>query len=376
MSTLSPGAAPASSRRLPDEALRAATRASDLAACRARLSGGSRTFLAASLLLPAGVRAHACALYAFCREADDAIDAQEGGPEAIDSLRERLALVYAGTPLPLATDRALTGVVARCGVPRAFFEALLEGFEWDARGRRYETLEALHDYATRVAGSVGAMMALVMGVRSPQGVARACELGVAMQLSNIARDVGEDGRMGRLYLPRQWLREAGIDPDAWLAAPVFTPALGTVVQRVVSAADLLYRRVDAASACIPVACRPGIRAARLLYAEIGQQVLRNGFDSVSRRARVTRSRKLALLLAALAHPFAGRAAHAEPLAGTAFLVDAVRDGLVRDAVTRESTHRRGHGRRMGGRVAWTIDLFTRLEQRDRALSTRGQPGRA
>ena len=353
-----------------------ATRAADLAACRARLSGGSRTFLAASLLLPARVRNHACALYAFCREADDAIDAQEGGPEAIESLRERLSLIYAGTPLPLATDRALTDVVASCGVPRAFFEALLEGFEWDARGRRYETLEALHDYATRVAGSVGAMMALVMGVRSPQGVARACELGVAMQLSNIARDVGEDGRMGRLYLPRQWLREAGIDPDAWLAAPVFSPALGSVVQRVVCAADLLYRRVDAGAACIPVACRPGIRAARLLYAEIGQQVLRNGLDSVSRRARVTRSRKLTLLLPTLVNPLAGGAAHAEPLAATAFLVDAVRDAVGRDAVARESMHSRKNGRGMGGRVAWTIDLFTRLEQRDRALSARGQPGGA
>ena len=89
--------------------------------------------------------------------------------------------------------------------------------------RRYETLQDLDAYAARVAGSVGAMMTLVMGQRAPEIVARACDLGVAMQLTNIARDVGEDARAGRLYLPLQWLREAGIDPDAWLAKPVFTP---------------------------------------------------------------------------------------------------------------------------------------------------------
>ena len=121
------------------------------------------------------------------------------------------------------------------------------------------------------------MMALLMGVRTPEGLARACDLGVAMQLSNIARDVGEDARMGRLYLPQAWLVEAGIAPDARLAAPVFSPALGAVVRRLLDAADALYRRVDAGVARLPLACRPGINAARFLYAEIGHEVARSGF---------------------------------------------------------------------------------------------------
>ncbi len=98
-------------------------------------------------------------------------------------------------------------------MPRELPEALLEGFEWDLVGRRYETLEELQAYAARVAGSVGAMMAVLMGARSAAVLARACDLGVAMQLTNIARDVGEDARQGRLYLPLAWLREAGIDPE-------------------------------------------------------------------------------------------------------------------------------------------------------------------
>jgi phytoene synthase len=238
------------------------------------------------------------------------------------------------------------------------FDALLEGFEWDLQGRRYDTLADLHDYAARVAGTVGAMMALLMGVRSAEGLARACDLGVAMQLSNIARDVGEDARMGRLYLPRDWMVEAGLDPDAWLAHPMFTPALGRVVQRVLDAADVLYRRVDAGVARLPLACRPGINAARFMYAAIGHEVARRGLDSVSARARVPGARKAWLLLRAvarLAPPAANRPL--PPLTATRSLVDAAMAASPRvDAPVH---------RGVGERVVWTVELFARLEQRDR-----------
>ena len=134
----------------------------------------------------------------------------------------------------------------------------------------------LYAYAARVAGTVGAMMAVLMGQRSADVVARACDLGVAMQLSNIARDVGEDARAGRIYLPLDWLWEAGIDPDAWLKEPVFTEALGSVVMRLLEAADVLYRRADDGIANLPADCRPGISAARHLYAGIGHQVAARG----------------------------------------------------------------------------------------------------
>ena len=208
----------------------------DLAACRAMLRGGSRSFFAAGLLLPRRVLEPTTALYAFCRVADDLIDGPAGGPRALETLHRRLDAIYAGAPGPDAADRALAAVVASHRLPRALLDGLLEGFAWDAEGRQYEDLAAVQAYAARVAGTVGAMMAVLMGARAPDVVARACDLGIAMQLSNIARDVGEDARAGRLYLPRFWLREAGIDPDAFLAAPCFTPALGAVIRRLVAAA--------------------------------------------------------------------------------------------------------------------------------------------
>lgn len=338
-----------------------AAAADDLAACRAALSNGSRTFLAASLLLPRAVHEPACALYAFCRLADDAVDgvsSAQAASQAVERLRERLTLAYRGTPMPTPADRALAAVVARFAIPRALPEALLEGFEWDAAGRRYETLEDLHAYAARVAGAVGAMMALLMGVRSAEGLARACDLGVAMQLSNIARDVGEDARMGRLYLPRQWLREAGIAPDAWLANPVFSPALGSVVQRLLDAADALYARVDAGVARLPWSCRPGINAARYLYADIGHEVARRGLDSVSQRAVVPGPRKALLLARALVSLNPAPARQAAPaLAATQYLVDAV------GPLTPHAPRRPARWN-VKQRALWLIDLFERLERRE------------
>lgn len=327
------------------------------------LRTGSYTFFAASLLLPRAVRDPASALYAFCRLADDGVDAGEDPRGALQGLRGRLAAAYDGRPHASPADRALARVVAQFSIPVALPAALLEGFQWDLEGRHYETLEDLQAYAARVAGSVGAMMALLMGVRTPDGMARACELGVAMQLSNIARDVGEDARMGRIYLPLQWLREAGVDPDAWLAAPVFNDAIASVVQRVLQAADMLYRRVDSGVAQLPLSCRPGINAARFLYAAIGHEVARRGLDSVSQRARVAPSRKAALLLKSLLCLAPATSAVASPaLAQTRFLVDACRMTSRSEPDTRTKLLPWWN---LVGRWARVLDTFERLERQER-----------
>jgi phytoene synthase len=344
-------------------------RGAERSACRRLLRAGSRTFFLASLVLPRGVRDDATGLYAFCRLADDAVDLDTGKHDALAALRDRLARVYQGRPLPIPADRAFAEVTARCGIPPSLPEALLEGFEWDAAGRRYEDFAGVCEYSARVAGTVGAMMAMIMGVRDRDVAARACDLGVAMQLTNIARDVGEDARVGRLYLPLNWLREAGIDADAWLARPHFSAPLGSVVQRLLRAADALYRRAGAGIALLPPACRPGMNAARVLYAEIGREVERRGLDSVSQRAVVSFSRKLQLLPEAMgAVAAADGELAASPLAETGFLVDAVVNAAAQPMP--ERTPRRT----VEDRVAWLVDLFARLEERDRAEG-RGAGGR-
>lgn len=337
----------------------------DWRACRALLRGGSRTFHAASYLLPRHVRDPAGALYAFCRLADDAVDQGGAETEAVANLRARLARIYERGPLCDVVDQAFAEVVHHFAIPRALPEALIEGFEWDACGRDYEDLAQLNAYAARVAGTVGAMMSLLMGARSEAALARACDLGVAMQLSNIARDVGEDARNGRLYLPRTWMRDERLDPDAWLQHPVFSPALARVVQRLVDAADGLYARAADGVALLPTSCRPGIRAAAALYRGIGHTVLRAGGDSVTRRAVVPPSHKVRLLAGALLPAAPGLYTELPPLDQTQFLVDAV----AATAPARLPEHAIGR-LSLQQRLVRVIELFERLERRQQALGQR------
>jgi 15-cis-phytoene synthase len=348
-------------RAKPREVYRAA--AADIEACRAMLRDGSRTFFAASHMLPRSVSDPATALYAFCRLADDAVDLAGGKAAALSRLRERLDRAYARRPFPTPVDRAFAEIVDRFAIPRALPEALLDGLAWDAEGRRYEDLSALKAYAVRVAGAVGAMMSIVMGARTPQLLSRACDLGVAMQFTNIARDVGEDAGEGRLYLPLEWLRTANIDPDGWLAKPFYNDAIGALVQRLLIEADSLYARSRAGIAGLPLACRPGIHAARLFYAEIGREVERGACDSVSRRAVVSWQRKVLLLArsaAAIATAF-GEDAVAS-LAEAQFLIDAV----ARAPAPKQprSVRRSGMAEAVQGRLVWLIDLFEQLERRE------------
>jgi phytoene synthase len=231
------------------------------------------------------------------------------------------------------------------------------------------------------------MMAIIMGVRSPQAQARACELGLAMQLTNIARDVGEDARNGRLYLPRDWMREAGIDPDEWLRAPTFSPALGSVVSRLLSEADTLYERARLGIAVLPRDCRPAIQAARLVYADIGREVERAGFDSVSRRACVSSQRKLGLMAVAFgaaamspARRQPGDATAPPPVPAIQYLVDVASiqsadtsAAQVSDTVPR--SERRPHKPRFDERMLWAIGLFERLEERQLASNSFDGAGR-
>ncbi len=320
---------------------------------------GSRSFFLASMLLPDEIRGGAYALYGFCRLSDDAIDVEGGSAETVGRLRRRLDLVYAGQPSPEPVDRALADAVLVYGIPRAAMDALLEGLEWDVSGRTYDSLSDVRAYAARVAGSVGAMMAALMSARRPDLVARACDLGVAMQLTNIARDVGEDARAGRLYLPRDWFHEAGIDPDGWLTAPTYRPEIGAFVDRLLGVAGELYARADVGIAGLAPRFRPAIFAARHLYAAIGARVAANKFDSVSTRARVSFARKTGLIALAVS-----RAARTPPPSfapppspETRFLVEAV---SATPAVRRPDRAGRG---RVESDLIWTLDLFSSLGRR-------------
>jgi phytoene synthase len=278
----------------------------DLAHCHALLARGSRSFSFAARLLPARLRDPVAALYAFCRVSDDLVDESPAPRDAAAALTARLDAIYRGRPADDPVDRALAWLASDLALPRAPLDALLEGYLWDAEGRRYEDFSGVVAYSARVAASVGVAMTWLMGPRERNVLARASDLGVAMQLTNIARDVGEDARKGRIYLPLSWLDFSPDALEAWLAAPRPTPALRDATRRLLDHADVLYARSEAGIPSLPANVRLAIRAARRIYAEIGEVVRARGHDSVTGRAVTTTLSKSRLAVRAVSDELASR----------------------------------------------------------------------
>jgi len=275
----------------------------DRADCRQILRHGSHSFYAASLLMPDEYCEPVTALYAFCRVADDAVDLADDPVAGVAEVQGRLDRIYLNTPDDDPVDRAFAEVVHRYRIPQELPYALIEGFEWDMLGRRYRNESELFDYCVRVAGTVGIMMAMLMGERRDHALSRACDLGIAMQLTNIARDVGEDARNGRIYLPLDMLERHGLDVEGWLENPVPCLPISRTLTEILAIADRHYERSEWGISRLPISVRPAIFSARAIYAEIGRKIEENAYDSVTKRAYVGRRRKAALLALATRDAF-------------------------------------------------------------------------
>jgi phytoene synthase len=258
-------------------------------------------------LLPERVRQASWALYAFCRRADDAVDNGDDNAVAlrrIERLRSRLDDVYGGRVADDAIDRAFAAVVEKHGIPRVLPEALLAGMEMDARGQRYDDERTLLVYCFRVAATVGLMMTRVMGVSDDCAYVRAADLGIAMQLTNIARDVGEDARRGRVYLPSQLCARAGFEQKTLLSLARASDSLKEVVKQILDKARRHYESADLGIPFLPRDCRLAIASSRYIYAGIGDAIAANDYDSLTQRAYVSTAGKLWRVARALPAIFA------------------------------------------------------------------------
>jgi phytoene synthase len=301
----------------------------------------ARTFAFASVALFGERRRASFALYAFCRHLDDLVDGDNTGDGRVKApraspaeLRDRLATARAAVaavygeastglsrlPWHESELAAFQDTVQRFGIPQAPFQSLIDGMEMDLTWCRYPDFEALRLYCHRVAGVVGLMMTPVLGYRDERCLPHADELGMALQLTNILRDVREDLARDRVYLPQDELKHFGLTEDDLRAGKV------DARWRAMMAFQVARARAYAARGQLGVPDLKGYgsqRVARLmgtLYTDILTTIEANGYDIFSTRARVSTGRKVRLLLGVLLTPTPAPAAPVElpclPLATT------------------------------------------------------------
>ncbi|MCS6864584.1 MAG: phytoene/squalene synthase family protein [Gemmataceae bacterium] len=257
----------------------------------------SKSFALAARLLPPIERQRAEALYAWCRTADDQIDQAlepAAAVAALAELRREVEDVYAGRPVSTPAAVALRRVVETCSLPREYPLEMLAGFAMDVAGTRYVTEADLLLYCYRVAGVVGLMMCHALGVTEEEALPHAADLGIAMQLTNIARDVADDWARGRLYLPATWLARSPT-PGEPLQDELLVPA----VRQCLALAERYYRSGELGFQYLTPRCRFSVRVAARVYQAIGWQIAARGYRPSAGRAVLSQPRKWLFLVRAM-----------------------------------------------------------------------------
>ncbi len=252
--------------------------------CRSILSKHARSFKWASLFLPASTRDNVVVLYAFCRILDDAVDTSPDTECARDALR-RIAASLAQTTPEEPIIAAFKAMASRSIIDLIHVEHLIEGIASDLDPVRVQDDAQLIRYCYRVASTVGLMMCRVLGVTDERGMPHAIDLGIAMQLTNICRDVAEDAAANRVYLPARMLEDLGSSQERLVSGSAEPDAVAAVVRQLLAVAEQYYRSADAGMRYIPAQPRLAIIIASRIYRAIGLSLLRR-FNGNSLRGRV------------------------------------------------------------------------------------------
>ncbi len=263
---------------------------------------GSKSFATAAKLFDDETRDNAYLLYAWCRHCDDVIDNQELGfnsqpqeaavtQQILDELRAKTQAAIDDIPSDDPIFEGLRYVLKKNEIPGRYPLELLEGFAMDSQEHRYKTFDETLLYCYYVAGVVGVMMAYVMGARDEAALQRATDLGIAFQLTNISRDVREDAMIDRVYIPEEWIVEAGIPPED-LLNPEYSEALVSVVERMLNEADRYYASANEGLRALGFRSAWAVAAARGVYKAIGDTVRKRGVSALTERVIVRKRRKL------------------------------------------------------------------------------------
>jgi 15-cis-phytoene synthase len=280
-----------------------------VAHARESIERGSTSFALASKLFDRQTREQAWLLYYWCRRCDDIADGQDHGGtmSAVDDPMERLAHITDLTTRALQGEIVgepafdALGLVAReCAIPHKYFYDLIEGFALDAAGWHPRTEADLLRYCYHVAGAVGCMMAVIMGIDpyDEETLDRAADLGKAFQLANIARDISEDDAAGRCYIPDDWLVEADIPPGEQMR-PFYRARLADIGWWLADMAQDYEASARIGARKLPFRARWAVLAAAGIYGDIAREVAARGQAAWDRRVIVSTARKLGWAIKAL-----------------------------------------------------------------------------
>ncbi|MEQ8667914.1 MAG: phytoene/squalene synthase family protein [Pirellulales bacterium] len=256
------------------------------------LNQSSRSFSMAARLLPKNTREDVARLYAWCRWCDDAVDEAGSFSEARDRLQELktdVRRIYHGLPTRHPASKWLAAIVRKYQIPISLPIDLLRGMELDLRHRPFTSVKQLVQYSYLVAGTVGLMMSRILGATNPDALRRAKSLGIAMQLTNIARDVRDDWRMGRRYIPTPWLE---LDPNCDIEPT--SQMVRSAAKKLLDLADVYYAMGFSGLEHLPDSSRLSIRISGTIYREIGETIRRNNCDVMRGRISVPLRRKTVL----------------------------------------------------------------------------------
>ncbi|MBT7753239.1 MAG: phytoene/squalene synthase family protein [Gammaproteobacteria bacterium] len=271
----------------------------------AMIREGSKSFSGASKLLDSSSKESAILLYSWCRYCDDQIDNQilginqqsnENNLDAVEIVKimeKKTQDAINDIPSEAIEFEALRRVLQKHGIPQQYPLEHLQGFRMDAKKKQYHSITDTLEYCYHVAGVVGIMMAYIFGIRDSKIIERAADLGIAFQLTNIARDVIEDAKMGRVYLPSEWLAEYDIKPGSILETNNRVK-LFLVIKKLLDVSEQYYESANIGITHLPLRIRWGIKVALSVYRQIGIKIRTLGSNAWNQRVYVKRPYKLFL----------------------------------------------------------------------------------
>jgi len=261
----------------------------------------AKSFYLSSCFLPPDKKYALFCIYAICRLSDEAVDssAEPGRVHTLERLKEKIDLAYAAGDLNDNLLLSFREAVKRYAIPKKYFEELISGMYLDLAKNRYQNFQELYEYCYKVAGVIGLTASRVFGLRDPLAEKHAVSLGIAMQLTNILRDISEDYRRGRIYLPQDELSSHGVN-EMDIASGRLSPNFKTLLKFQIERARKYYRDSEAGISMITDRrCRLTASAIKEFYSAILRAIEKNGYDVFSRRASAGRLKKI-LIISALA----------------------------------------------------------------------------